>query len=115
MKAPKWEIRERNQILKGKGYYISYNAFPPSGSFGLFDFTVLSSDDGLPETALVIPKDGGKEFLILKGDFRKDYESKNGLEECIKFYLDNKKEHGSTWSTDSTIEDWLIERVKAIK
>src|SRR5438105_565164 len=100
-----------NQILKGKGFYISY--VPPahfreqrSCDASLANMlagmaTMMSgkkhSNDGA-ETAL--NADG--KWMILKGDYRKDYAGlvKKGKKACIAFYLTQKDEAGSEWSTD---------------
>ena len=89
----KWEKNEGagNYILEGNQFYISYNPNP-----GFF----WSSDLVPPETALVIMNENGVKFLILEGDFRKEYEKRiDNLEECIKFFKENKK-HKSMWSDD---------------
>jgi hypothetical protein len=91
--------------LKGEGFSISFNPDSRDGMFG--------DSDGGPETALkfhdvLCGKDGhtwtGTRFFILKGDFMEDYkalieagESKWGLK---AFYDDNRKAHGSRWSSD---------------
>ncbi len=63
--------------MEGDGFYISYNPDPLG-----------------PETALV--KDG--KFLILDGDFRKEYEERvESFEECLKFFKDHQ-DRRSRWS-----------------
>ena len=92
-----------NQILKGEGFYISYN---PSTGGGHSVFTdlgnLLGADlkDG-EETALVL--DGDKRiFSILEGDFRKDYEKllDKGYKACKKFFDSKKSKFASNWSTN---------------
>ena len=66
--------------MEGDGFYVSYNPDPVLGSG--------------PETALVI--DG--KFLILDGDFRKEYEERvHSFEECHKFFKDHLDKK-SRWS-----------------
>ena len=67
-----WERRScmpgsENFLLRGEGFYISYNANPGIPFMGS---VALGSDDGGPETALC--HDG--DFFILNGDYRETYE-----------------------------------------
>lgn len=103
---PKWEKFDYNEVLKGKGFYISYN--PQTGKTDLGNLYNLMGNalgkmvgkeveaDGRAETALC--KDG--EFYILNGDFRKQYEKliTKGFMECKKFY-DSKPDLHSGWSS----------------
>jgi len=87
----KWRKNEEfgNYILHGDQFYISYQSKPwdPLGA-------------APSETALVIMNENGVKFLILEGDFRKEYEKRiDSLEECIKFFKENIK-HKSKWSDD---------------
>lgn len=78
-----------NYLLKGDGFYISYNPQPCKGS------RVWGSDDGQPETALV--KDGV--FRILNGDFRKKYSKRiDSFDECLEFFNSKKDSCVSSWS-----------------
>lgn len=106
--GPKWKDQGGdNRILTGKGFYISYlnpNKISNSlktGILGTFD--VMSELLGVKqyrriETALV----KGDSFLILTGDFRKEYEKvlKKGYDACLKVYKSNKAKHRNNWSTD---------------
>jgi len=86
-----WRKNEEfgNYILKGNQFYISYQPKP---------WSPLGASP--PETALVIMNENGVKFLILEGDFRKEYEKRiDNLEECIKFFKENKK-YKSMWSDD---------------
>ncbi len=83
-----------NIILKGKGFFISYLA--NSNWSGIQSFR---GDGGSDETALVNPK-AKIEYLILNGDFKKDYEKliNKGYLACKKFYNSKKEEFDSSWS-----------------
>lgn len=88
---PKWKKPApyaENEILSGKGFYISFNPGPS------INFTGSS----VPETAL---KGENGPWLILSGDFRKDYEkaAPKGYEACVKVYEKNKQ-HRNGHSTD---------------
>jgi len=88
-----WETAAMgNQILDCGDFYISFRA--NTSDFGSI-FT--GDDDGAGETALC--SNGGK-YMILNGDFRKDYEKRvdKGFEECLKFYKSKKKKYSSVWS-----------------
>lgn len=97
-----------NQILKNGDFYISYNKDPQGSEMAEICGSILSLASGnsdfnesREETALV--KEGEKyQFLILNGDFRKDYEKliDKGYKECKKFYNKNKKKYQSIWSSD---------------
>ena len=43
-----------------------------------------------------------KKYYILNGDFRKEYLALAplGFDACMKFFLENVAEHGSTWSDE---------------
>lgn len=96
----KWEKLSSNYVLKGKGYYISYNPCIEPNPFdeGLGLLGVAESRIGLDETALRDEKNNI--WYILNGDFRKEYEKCRSLKECIKVYSKNKKLHRSDFSTD---------------
>jgi hypothetical protein len=94
MKKTKWIIGvSGNTLLKGKGFYISFNSCPG----GLI--SAFSADNGGSETALYIEK-SSQQWRILNGDFRKDYEKlvPKGIKSCIKFYESKKKKLDSSWS-----------------
>ena len=93
-KTSKWiSTGGNNLILRGKGFYISYN--PVAGS----SISSWASDNGSVETALV-NKSAKHTYLILNGDFRKDYEKiiSEGYRACKKFYESKKEEFDSSWS-----------------
>ncbi|MBW2968537.1 hypothetical protein KY314_00255 [Candidatus Woesearchaeota archaeon] len=108
MKKENWEknsnsltgLGDNNYVLRGKGFYISYNPDSGRSIYGtLFDGllngigTMLGEEKtgGGEETALC--KDD--EFYILDGDFREDYEKlvPKGFDACLKFFQKNKKHH----------------------
>lgn len=92
-KSTKWEKLKRNSMLSGEGFYVSYNPDPSSSELGAF--MDWGSDNGGPETALVV--DGV--FLILNGDFRKEYEIAHpDIEACRAVYEKHKGKHDSSWS-----------------
>ena len=88
----RWKKVRDNVILKGKGFHISYNPYLSKPEVRSF-----RSDDGLPETALVVDS---IRFLILNGDFRKEYEKAfpKGLTECLKVFRKHERKSRSTWS-----------------
>ena len=109
----KWKKLSDNEVLNGKGFYISYNSDTSTSKMGLGMFLNKLGglmggleDDGRAETALV--KKGKKNvFYILNGDFRKQYEKLfPSFNKCLKFFMENK-ENWSKWSTG--IEESLEE------
>ena len=82
-----------NYILRGDGFYVSYNGNPGASLFGRF----FDSDEGGPETALVHDDD----FHILNGDYRADYErlAPDGFDACKRFYDATAAHANSSWST----------------
>lgn len=90
MENTEWETTLMgNQVLERNNYYISFRK--DTAKLGSF---FAGDDNRLGETAICY---GGK-FAILNGDFRKEYENLNSLEECLKFYESKKAEFGSEWS-----------------
>lgn len=93
-----WKPLGTNEVLEGKGFYISYN---PNTSDVCSSFTNFGNalggnfKDG-EETALCY--DGS--FYILEGDFRKEYASAfpKGLNECKKVFEKHKVTNRSNWS-----------------
>lgn len=88
-----------NEVINGRGFYISYNPAPGAG------FPLFKSDNGDSETALVDENCkvcNGNHFYILNGDFRKEYKEvvSKGLKECLKIYKANKSKFDSTWTTN---------------
>ena len=86
-----------NNILKGDGFYISYNADTRNSIMGGF---FAGERDG-QETALVRKEDGDRIFRILNGDWREQYANvfAGGFDACLKLFEENKKVDGSIWST----------------
>lgn len=102
MKKASWKKHTYNEVLKGEGFAISYNpntqAVP--GMAEIQKLGELLSGGQLPaktpeETALI--KDD--QFLILNGDFRKEYEEllPKGYEACKEFY-ESRQTLQSKWS-----------------
>ena len=91
-----------NEILDSKDekFFISYNPFVEIGGF-FRGLSMFGSDGGSAETALVIRGKKKNKYLILNGDFRKEYEDviSKGLTACKKVYAKYKKEHNSSWSS----------------
>ena len=77
-------------VLGEENFYISYNPAPCSG------IPMFGPDTPMGETALV----KGRDFWILNGDWRKQYEEvvDKGFDACMGVYSENKKEHASSWS-----------------
>lgn len=108
MSKKHWEHINNNIILRGDGFYISYNDAAGSKDMELHQQSVIMDAllgamlgeevERQEETALCFDNT----FLILNGDFRSEYENLigKGLDECKKFYAKNKKIHQSVWSTD---------------
>lgn len=97
-----WVKLDRNSVLNGDGFYISYNPSTGDTAMGslLTDFGNIMGgelEDG-EETALV--KDGV--FSILSGDWRNDYEKlvDKGYDACYKFFKTKQKKYGNNWSTN---------------
>lgn len=100
----------RNEVLNGDGFYVSYNARTGadglSALIGLVAASMIGNDamaEPAEETALCVDHPGGRpEWLILNGDFRKDYEgiAPLGLSACLEFYRSQKDSAKSPWSTE---------------
>lgn len=101
-----------NELLEGEGFYLSYNPghynpghYGPKNLLGALA-VALGGDPSMEivtaETALCVQHPDGREWLILNGDFRKDYEGlvDQGLAACRAFYNSQKDEHKSPWSTE---------------
>ena len=76
-----------NSILKREGFYISFNPHPSIGYEG-------------SETALVVPskkKEKGRDYFILVGDFREEYEKATTLEQAMAVFNKHQDKVGS-WS-----------------
>ena len=108
----KWTKLEHNEVLEGDGFYISF--LPNTRNFMGFESKLFAGDDkGQGETALV--KDGT--YLILNGDYRKEYEEAvpNGYEACRAVY-ESHQHKASSWSEDQGVDRTLgmiIENVLA--
>lgn len=80
------------------GVFISYNPKIHSNAFD--DFLVLCGEaedrSGKDETAIKVDD----VWMILNGDFTKDYLACESKEECINFYKNKKEEYRSDFSTD---------------
>lgn len=93
---PKWETLPGmpNEILDFGDWFISYN--PDCNDI----LSILIGATG-PETALIM-RDSAKRFgrrsLILKGDWRKQFEEAavNGLDACVNLYIANIEHAGAT-------------------
>ena len=101
-----------NQIIQGKGFYLSYN---PSAGKRLFEealaaiVSVISGEEygsGVGETALHVDEYdeylGGSCWFILNGDFRDEYAAAfpGGLPAVLAVYAKHKAASRSNWSTD---------------
>ena len=84
-----------NFVLPGDEFHVSYNP-SAGGGIGMF-----SSDNDGAETALVKKP----EYFILNGDWREQYEEviDQGFDACMEVYKKNKKNYGSSWSSDYEI------------
>lgn len=102
-KQIKWKNLGSNYFLQGKGYYISYNpntnSTPMGNVFNLMGGIIGGLDtSGQPETALVLEKKSRNEYLVLNGDFRKEYEKCKSLKEAMNVFKKNER-FKSNWST----------------
>ena len=89
-----------NEVLSGKGFFISYNSNPGEG------LSMFQGDGGSDETALVNYNDPDNEYRILNGDFREEYQAiiDQGFEVCLELYNKFNDTHGSSWSTEKASE-----------
>ncbi len=107
MRKTKWDaLSSGNEVLKGKGFYLSYNPRSRSYGFGNLAAALTSNDEflneGIEETALCIENTnpGDREWYILNGDFRKEYEGAfPSLKKCKEVYEKNIAKK-SVWSSD---------------
>lgn len=97
-----WIDNGTNLLAKGDGFFISYNNQKNKDPLAetIEDFFGKPAKE--PETAIVIIDGKGKDhntYLILNGDFRKEYESliPKGLYACKEFFLANQDKR-SNWS-----------------
>lgn len=97
-----------NYVLSGDGFFISY--LPVKGrdpKIGIIDSIaalLMGRDMARKEETALVKKNGDdRDYLILNGDYRKDYERlvPHGYDECKKFYDTKKVEHKSNWSHDA--------------
>jgi hypothetical protein len=97
-----------NHVAQGKGFYVSYCADTSDNEVAKLveDLGIKegsTKEDGA-ETALCM---GGERshFLILKGDWRKEYEPliPRGYDACVEFWKSKQAEHRSRWSNDPII------------
>lgn len=106
----KWESTNGwsgNQVLRvSDRFYISYNPSPGGG------ISFFAGDDNSAETALCIKTSDNTHFLVLNGDFRREYEIaiKKGIGACLKVYLKHKEKHNSSWTSDFDVALWLKNR-----
>lgn len=113
-----WQKTEMGtEVLAADGWYISYNPYLPDT---MGPETALVVEDQSPrlslEKCLKIGLDrqlaeqvatmGTRRFYILCGDGRKEYEKAfpDGLEACLRVFLDNVDEYGSDDSDEITKE-----------
>jgi len=101
MKKLVWEELRNNEVLRGDGFYISYNKDTGTDHLRrvltqLGNTLGANLKDGT-ETALYYE---GR-FDILEGDFRKEYEEAfpQGLEACKEVFKKHEADHRSNWTT----------------
>lgn len=95
MSESKWKDNGHNEVLAGEGFNVSFLKRAPNEAFAFFF-------DGI-ETAIVFSDAYGRiNCLILKGDFREQYESlvPLGRDACIAFYDAQPPEARSDWTED---------------
>lgn len=83
-----------NKIVHGEGFMVSYNDFLNISGNTLG--SAMGSDNRSAETALCFDNT----YLILNGDFRKEYEAviDEGLDACKKVYEAHSETNNSSWS-----------------
>jgi len=96
-----WIPQDKNDVLAGEGFHVSYIHRTGANTKAFTEiFNQLGEEvkDG-EETALYLEEE--KLWLILEGDFRKQYEKAfpKGIEACRAVYNKNIK-HRSNWSSD---------------
>lgn len=95
-----------NEVLSGKGFFISYQPFskptPEQELMNGVGAILFGAPKNTPETALLIPAE--ESCLILEGDWRKEYAKAfpGGLQSVLAVYQKNIK-HRTKWSTDVKI------------
>ncbi len=101
----RWQLR-RNRIrhLSGDGFVVSYNpstkqtfnAYRKANSDSRYD-----SESDTEETALYITSTDV--YLILNGDFRKEYERCTTVYECLSVYRKYSPAFRSKWSMEKNL------------
>lgn len=96
-----------NELLEGDGFYVSFNPDPNQHPLAdvLSNLAQMCSGDetfteSQAETALCIKQPNGRvKYLILNGDFRRDYEGlvEQGVEACREFF--KSQDCVSVWTT----------------
>lgn len=101
--TPLWiQTGHGNSIVEGEGYYLSYNPRIGSGLINVMGMALGIEDrSGDDETALYV--ESTNKWYILNGDFRKEYERCENLDECLLVYEAHKDNHRSDWSTDKQL------------
>ena len=98
-----------NEIIQCEGYYISYRATKPDSPISMLCTMMMqihnqpcAAEEYKGETAL---KADDEPWLILQGDYRKEYAAlaSQGYDICKEFYLSQKDEARSDWSTDDLV------------
>lgn len=100
-----WKKVANNCILQGKDFFISYN---PNTGKGHMNGLLTDMGNALGNPIGVSFKDGeetavkGKkgEWMILEGDFRKEYLAAfPSYDKVVAVYKKHKAKHNSSWST----------------
>jgi len=89
--------------LQGDDFHISYN--PTTSALGTDRLTGINfAGEQEEETALCHQVTTEVSALILKGDWREDYEAHidDGYDACLQIYQEHKADHQSIWSSDYT-------------
>lgn len=104
-----WTAAQPNHVLRCNGFAISYIPFNRDKMLPEKDRVGTTEEC---ETAIMFPsgeKDEEGEnkntYLVLNGDHRKAYEDRReDISECMDYYVKNKAEYGSWFSTDNEME-----------
>lgn len=95
--ASQWiKTESGNEVLIGKGFYLSYNSNPQDSINKHFGMNIIDPNP-VPETAVYFIKNDY--WLVLEGDFRKEFESCTSIIQCFLQFKKLQRKHGSRWST----------------
>lgn len=105
-----WKKQPHNEILQGENFYICFVSSISDVESEAPEFRTLGLMGGLlgletKETETALKAEGGP-WLILNGDFRKEYKEAFplGYEACVAVYNRHKAQHRSDWASDEPVK-----------